>query len=117
MSEAWLFVLGTFGAYFVCWVIVESVIAQPYVDPMRKWLERRWIRKHAATNSEQLAYESSETWNSKAAYLLSCIPCLGFWVSGAYTMLLSKVYGLGYPVVAWLAMAGIIGLIARFDRN
>lgn len=118
MSEAWLFVLGTLAAYFVTWVTVESTIAQPIVDPVRKWLERRWIRKHAG-DDEDLTYlfEHSPTWNAKLAYLLSCIPCLGFWVSGACTVLLSVAYGLDYPVVAWLAMSGIVGLIGRFDRN
>lgn len=117
MIDVWLFVLGTLGSYFVTWVVVESAIAQPIVEPVRRRFERRWIRKHATTRSERLAYGSTDTWNSKWAYLLSCIPCLGFWVSGAFTMLLSVVYGLNYPIFTWLAMAGVIGLIGRFDRN
>lgn len=118
MSDAWLFTLGTLASYFVTWVVVESAIAEPIVSPVRGFFERRWILKRAALGSPKAsALASSETWNSKLAYLLSCIPCLGFWVAGAVTMLLSVAYGLNYPILTWLAMAGVVGLIGRFDRN
>lgn len=118
MSDAWLFFLGVFASYFVTWVAVESAIAAPLVNRVRVRLERRWIAQRAAVGSpEEAQYAASEIWNSKLAYLLSCIPCLGFWVSGVCTVVLSVAYGLDYPVIAWLAMSGIVGLIGRFDRN
>jgi hypothetical protein len=118
MNDPWVFLLGTLAAYFVTWVVVESAIAAPFVDPLRRAFERRWILRRAEPGSDEAAaFESTENWNSKLAYLLSCIPCLGFWVSGATTVLLSVAYGADYLLISWLAMAGIIGLIGRFDRN
>lgn len=118
MNDPWLFLLGTLAAYFITWVLVESEIAAPFVDPLQRRFERRWILKRAAPGSDEAAaFESSEKWNSKLAYLLSCIPCLGFWVSGATTVILSVAYGFDYLVITWLAMSAIVGLIGRFDRN
>lgn len=118
MSDPWLFVLGTLASYFVTWVIVESAIAAPFVGPLRLAFERRWILRRAEPGSDEAAaFESTENWNSKLAYLLSCIPCLGFWVSGAITVLLSVAYGSDYLLITWLAMSAIVGLIGRFDRN
>ncbi len=120
MSDPWLFLLGTFAAYFVSWVIVESAIAQPFVERLRWRFERRWLARLESKHDDEREIQArmnSDIFNSKAAYLLSCIPCLGFWVSGAVTVLLSLAYGLDYPIVAWLAMSGIVGLIGRFDRN
>jgi hypothetical protein len=118
MPEWWLVLQATLTAYFVTWVVVESEIASPFVDPLRRRFEQRWILKRAEPGSaEAAAFESTEKWNSKLAYLLSCIPCLGFWVSGAVTMVLSVAYGLDYPVLTWLAMSAVVGFLGRIDSE
>lgn len=118
MHEWWLVLQATLATYFVTWVVVESEIAAPFVDPLRRRFERRWILKRAELGSDEAAaFEATEKWNSKLAYLLSCIPCLGFWVSGVVTVILSVVYGLDYPVITWLAMSAVVVFLGRIDSE
>lgn len=118
MPEWWPVLLATLASYFITWVVVESEIASPFVDPLRRRFERRWILKRAKFGSEEAAaFESSEKWNSKLAYLLSCIPCLGFWVSGVVTVILSMAYGLDYPILTWLAMSAVVVILGRIDSE
>jgi len=107
MIEAWPFVQGTLASFFVAWLFTSSKITEPFMEPIRWRFERQWQRKHGEGSSTE--------WNSKRAYLLSCVKCLGFWVSGVTTMLLSLAYGVDFSVITWLAMAGgvvVLGSIA-----
>jgi thiosulfate reductase cytochrome b subunit len=108
------------AAYRITRFVTTDKITEPIFDPLRLWLETRWIRKHAG-DDENLAYlyGKSEKWNSKLAFMLSCPWCLGFWVSGAGSLLVSTVYGLDYLVFAllWLATSTIVGLIGRIDSE
>ena len=111
MNEVWLFVLGTLAAYRVTRLVVADKIAEPYMERVRWWLERRWFSKHPDEDGSQTE------WNSRLAYMLSCPWCFGFWVSGATTVILSVAYGLSYPVIAWLAMSTAIGFLGRIDSD
>lgn len=110
MSDAWLFVLATLAAYRVTRLVTTDKIAEPVTERIRWWFERRWIAKHD--------FEGSDTeWNSKVAYMLSCPWCLGFWVSGVMSVLLSVAYGLDYLAIMWLAMSAGIGFLAKVDSD
>lgn len=109
MPEWWLVALATLAAYRITRLVTTDKIAEPVTERVRWWLERRWQRKHGPG--------SDEDWNSKLAFLLSCPWCLGFWVSGVTTVLLSQVYGLDYPVITWLAMSTVIGFLGRLDSE
>jgi hypothetical protein len=109
MSEWWLVLLATAAAYRVTRVVTTDKITEPVFERLRWTLERRWQAKHG---------DGSDTdWNSKLAYLLSCPWCLGFWVSGVFTVILSMAYGLDYPILTWFAMSTGIGLLARIDSE
>jgi len=118
MSDWWLVLLGTLAAYRLVRVVTLDKITEPIFDRLRLWLETRWIAKHAG-DDEKLAYlyGNSDEWCSKLAFMLSCPWCLGFWVSGAVTMLLSVAYGLDYPVLVWLAMSTAVGFLGRIDSE
>ena len=118
MSEWWLVVLATLAAYRATRFVTTDKIGEPYFEPIRQRLELRWIAKHAG-DDENLAhlYGKSETWNSKLAFLLSCPWCLGFWVSGVFTVVLSVAHGLNYPILTWLAMSTVVGFLGRIDSE
>jgi hypothetical protein len=124
MSEAFMLAVSLYllplAAYRVTRFVTKDAIAAPVFDPLREWLEYRWIRKHTlpGTPAEFDAIES-ETFNSKFAYGLSCAWCLGFWVSGVGSLLVSVAYGLDYLMFAllWLATSTIVGLIGRLDSD
>jgi hypothetical protein len=118
MSDTWLFFFGTFASFFVSWVFASAKIADPLMQPIRGFFERRWINKHAEPYSAEWSlYNESEEWNSKLAYLLSCVKCLGFWVSGVTTVLLSQVYGINHPLLTWLAMSGVIVVLGSLTTD
>jgi hypothetical protein len=118
MPEWWLVALATFAAYRVTRIVTTDKIGEPFFEPIRLRLEARWIRKHAG-DDENLAhlYGKSTEWNSKLAFLLSCVWCLGFWVSGVFTVILSVAYGLHYPILTWLAMSAVVGFLGRIDSE
>jgi hypothetical protein len=117
MHDAWLFVLLALACYRVTRLVTTDKITEPVFEPLRQRLETRWIAKHAETDLEVLKYEASETWNSKLAFMLSCPWCLGFWVSGAGTLLVSLAYGLDYPIFTWFALSTVVGFLGRFDSE
>jgi hypothetical protein len=108
MPEWWLVALASLAAYRVTRLATADKIAEPFMERLRWWFEKRWYAKHDE--------EGSQTdWNSKWAYLLSCAWCLGFWVSGVTTVLVSMAYGLDYPILTWLAMSTVVGFLGRID--
>lgn len=117
MGDAGLFILLALACYRVTRLVTMDKIAEPLFEPLRQRLEDRWIRRHAKTNSEALAYEGSTTWNSKLAFMLSCPWCLGFWMSGAGTLIVSLVYSLDYPILTWLAVSTVVGFLGRIDSE
>lgn len=115
----WLIVaLATLASYRLVRLVTLDRITEPVFEPLRQWFEVRWIRRHTrpGSDAEFDAVESDE-WNSKLAYLLSCAWCLGLWVSGAVTMILSTVYGLDYPILVWLSMSTVIGFLGNIDSD
>lgn len=118
MDDLGLFVLLALACYRVTRLVTTDKITEPIFEPIRERLEARWIDKHAG-DDENLAYlyGKSQTWNSKLAFLLSCPWCLGFWVSGLGTLLVSLAYGLDYPILTWLALSTIVGFLGRFDSE
>jgi hypothetical protein len=110
MPEWWLVALASLAAYRVTRLVTSDKITEPFFDRIRFGLERRWYAKHGP--------EGSDThFNSKLAYLLSCPWCLGFWVCGVFTMVLSLAYGLDYPILTWLAMSTVVGFLGRIDGD
>lgn len=110
MDDFALFILLALACYRVTRLVTTDKITEPVFDRMRFGLERRWYAKHGP--------EGSDThFNSKLAYLLSCPWCLGFWVSGAGTLLVSLAYGLDYPIITWFALSTVIGFLGRLDTE
>ena len=110
MPEWWLVALASLAAYRVTRLVTSDKITEPIFDRLRFGLERRWYAKHGP--------EGSDThFNSKLAYLLSCPWCLGFWVCGGFTVILSLVHGLDYPILTWLAMSTMVGFLGRIDGD
>jgi hypothetical protein len=100
-----IIVLGLpLAAYYVSWLIVHAKITSKWVGRWQVFWESRWERRHPDA-------EDSEEWQSKLAYLPSCIWCAGFWVSG----IMLGVTALFQPIplfgILWLAMAAVIGLL------
>ena len=112
MSDVVLVVVLALACYRVTRFVVKDHLAEPFFDRIRFGLERRWHDKHDERGSDT-------HFNSKLAYLLSCPWCLGFWVSGAGSLLVSVAYGLDYLMFAllWLATSTIVGLIGRIDSD
>jgi hypothetical protein len=110
MLEAGLFVLGALAAYRVTRLVTTDKITEPIFDKIRFGLERRWYAKHGPVGSDT-------HFNSKLAFLLSCAWCLGFWVSGVVTVILSMAYGLHYPILTWLAMSTVVGFLGNIDSE
>jgi len=110
MHEWWLVALASLAAYRVTRLVTSDKITEPIFDRIRFGLERRWYVKHGPADSDT-------HFNSKLAYLLSCPWCLGFWVSGATTVVLSWAYGLDYPILTWLAMSTVVGFLGRIDGD
>lgn len=95
------------AAYYVSWVIVHSKIASKYVDRWQTYWETRWYdrRPDAAPSDE---------WQSKLAYLPSCIWCTGYWVSLGFVLAVLPfteipVWPL-WPLIL-LYMSALIGII------
>lgn len=110
MHDFGLFILLALACYRVTRLVTTDKITEPFFDKIRFGLERRWYAKHGP--------EGSDThFNSKLAFLLSCPWCLGFWISGAGTLLVSLVYGLDYPILTWLATSTVVGFLGRFDSE
>lgn len=110
MGDFALFILLALACYRVTRLVTTDKITEPIFDRLRFGLERRWYAKHGP--------EGSDThFNSKLAFMLSCPWCLGFWVSGVGTLLVSLVYGLDYPIITWFALSTVIGLLGRIDSE
>lgn len=118
MADPWLFVLLALACYRVTRLVTMDKITEPIFEPIRERLEARWINRHAG-DDENLAYlyGKSAEWNSKLAFMLSCPWCLGFWVSGAGTLLVSLAYGLDYPILTWFALSTVVGFLGRIDSE
>lgn len=118
MHDLVLFILLALASYRVTRLVTTDKITEHLFEPIRQRLEDRWIAKHAG-DDENLAYlfGQSQTWNSKLAFMLSCPWCLGFWVSGAGTLLVSLAYGLDYPILTWFALSTVVGFLGRFDSE
>jgi hypothetical protein len=110
MPEWWLVALASLAAYRVTRLVTSDKITEPIFDRLRFGLERRWHEKHGPIGSDT-------HFNSKLAYLLSCPWCLGFWVCGVFTVVLSVAYGLDYPILTWLAMSTVVGFLGRIDGD
>ena len=110
MHDFGLFVLLALACYRVTRLVTTDKITERFFDKIRFGLERRWYAKHGPVGSDT-------HFNSKLAFLLSCPWCLGFWVSGAGTLLVSLVYGLDYPILTWLATSTVVGFLGRFDSE
>ena len=110
MSDPWLFILATFAAYRLTRLVTTDKITEPIFNRLRWYFERRWYDKRGLAGSDS-------EWNSKLAYMLSCSWCLGFWVSGAMSVVLSLVYGLDYLVIMWFAMSTGVGLLGKIGDN
>jgi len=110
MPEWWLVALASLAAYRVTRLVTSDKITEPFFDRIRFGLERRWYAKHGPVGSDT-------HFNSKLAYLLSCPWCLGFWVSGVTTVIVSVAYGLDYPILTWLAMSAVVGFLGRIDGD
>jgi hypothetical protein len=109
MIDPWLFVLATLAAYRVTRLVTTDKIAEPVTEHVRWWFERRWMRVHGSGSDAE--------WNSRLAYMLSCPWCLGFWVSGVMSVILSVAYGLDSLFITWFAMSTGVGFIARLDTD
>lgn len=113
MNDLVLVVLLGLASYRVSRLVVEDQITEPLFGRVRDRLESLWIRRNTEPGTpEELRAVQSELYNSRLSYMLSCYWCLGFWVSGAITVIVSLAHGLDYPVMSWLAastMTGIIG--------
>lgn len=110
MYEWWLVALASLAAYRVTRLVTTDKITERFFDRIRFGFERRWHKKHDEPGS-------ATHFNSKLAFLLSCPWCLGFWVSGVVTVILSVAYGLDYPVITWLAMSTIVGFLGSIDSE
>lgn len=106
----------TLTSYRLVRVVTLDKITEPVFEPFRQRLEDRWQRKHYPEYVPD-AVRYSPTWNSKLAFMLSCPWCLGFWVCGAVTVIVSLAYGLDYPILTWLATSTIVGLIGALDSE
>lgn len=109
MGDAWLFILLALACYRVTRLVTMDKITEPIFDRLRFGLERRWYEKHDGG--------SDTHFNSKLAFMLSCPWCIGFWVSGAGTLLVSLAYGLDYPILTWFALSTVVGFLGRFDSE
>lgn len=109
MSEFLLLVLLALASYRVTRIVTTDKITERFFDRIRFGLERRWQEKNDGG--------SDTHFNSGLAYMLSCPWCLGFWVSGAGTLLVSLVYGLDYPILTWLAVSTIVGFLGSIDSD
>lgn len=109
MHDLVLFVLLALACYRVTRLITTDKITEPIFDRLRFGLERRWYEKHDGG--------SDTHFNSKLAFMLSCPWCIGFWVSGAGTLLVSLAYGLDYPILTWFALSTVVGFLGRFDSE
>lgn len=118
MSDVFLLLLMALASYRLVRVVTLDKITEPIFEPLRQRLEIWWVCKQTKPGSDEEfdAIESDE-WNSKLAYLLSCPWCLGFWVCGAVTVIVSLAYGLDYPILTWLATSTIVGLIGALDSE
>lgn len=116
MSDVFLLLLMTLTSYRLVRVVTLDKITEPVFEPFRQRLEDRWQRKHYPEYVPD-AVRYSPTWNSKLAFMLSCPWCLGFWVCGAVTVIVSLAYGLDYPILTWLATSTIVGLIGALDSE
>ena len=110
MSDLVLFILLALACYRVTRLVTTDKITEPIFDKIRFGLERRWYAKHGPVGSDT-------HFNSKLAFMLSCPWCLGFWVSGAGTLLVSLAYGLDYPILTWFALSTVVGFLGRFDSE
>jgi hypothetical protein len=118
MDDVWLTLLLALACYRVTRLVTTDKITEPIFEPIRQRLEDRWIRKHTRPGSpEEFDAVEADKWNSKLAFMLSCPWCLGFWVSGAGTLLVSLAYGLDYPIITWFAMSTVIGFLGRIDSE
>lgn len=109
MHEVLLHILLALACYRVTRLVTTDKITEPIFNRMRFGLERRWYEKHEG---------GSDTYfNSKLAFMLSCPWCLGFWVSGAGTLLVSLAYGLDYPILTWLATSTVVGFLGQGDSE
>jgi hypothetical protein len=109
MPDVWLFILLALASYRVTRLVTMDKITEPIFGRVRWWFERRWYEKHDGG--------SDTHFNSKIAFMLSCPWCLGFWVSGAGTLLVSLAYGLDYPILTWFALSTVVGFLGRFDSE
>jgi hypothetical protein len=116
MLEAGLLVIGALASYRITRLVTTDKITEPIFEPLRQWFEDRWIRKHYPEYVPD-AVRASDEWQSKLAFLLSCAWCLGFWVSGMVTVILSVAYGLNYPILTWLAMSTVVGFLGNIDSE
>lgn len=104
-------VLVMLASYFVSWVIVHSKIASDLVEKWQFHWETRWVDKHAADELQRQRLWEVEGWNSRLAYLPTCIWCTGFWVSGAVIGVTAVFTPVPEWPLLWLATSATVGVI------
>lgn len=113
LSDVVTFIIVVLAAHRITVVITSDRITSSVVWAWQNFWERRFIKKHARNDLEVLAYQNSEEWNSNLAYLVTCPWCVGFWVSGALMLASSPYIEYPLPLLFWLAMSSMVGLIAQ----
>jgi hypothetical protein len=104
MVDALVVLLLPLAAYYVSWLVVHSKIASGYVARWQIFWERRWVDRHPDA-------PDSQEWQSRLAYLPSCIWCTGFWVSGSLLGITAMFQPVPLWGLLWLATAAVIGII------
>lgn len=106
MSLALLVLLLGLATYRATVLIVADKIAQPIVEPIQEFFEKRWEAKHPDT-------EPGEQYQSWVGYLLGCPHCVSVWISGIFTVITDLWFEpLPLPVLVFGAAAAIASFLA-----
>ena len=111
MSEVVILILSALAGYRLTRLVTTDRLFSGVFGRLREWYERRWERRHGLEDIE------SESWQSFGAYFLSCAWCVGFWISGAITLVMWRVADMDYPVLMWLAVSTLVGLLGELERE
>lgn len=69
-----------------------------------QWRFERAVERRTGTVTDR-------TWQSPAAYMLSCRWCLSIWVGGVMTAAAVYTVGVPMPVMTWLAASSVTGVL------
>jgi hypothetical protein len=96
-----LIVLAT---YRVTCFLVEDRLIVGVRTRIQEWADRNYE-------------EDSEYWQSRLAYLLSCMWCMSVWVSGLIVLGTMIFVSVPLPVLVWLASSGATGFLDKFGQR